>query len=200
LSKFRYGLVFQVFRNWLARTGIEFTPYYWVQEGINPTEAPKIKGSASEYSVEFLKEEDMKLIGENARGYSEKEFLEWLKAGKKCLGLRHNSDIAVFMWIDLDICPFEPIDAPLKSDEAYLADMYTMEPYRGKNLAPYLRYYSYEILNKIRRDKIYSVVEYFNTSAMKYKQKLNPRKIKLVFYLRLFKGKKWSYTVKTYHP
>jgi hypothetical protein len=48
---------------------------YWVQEGMSPTEILTITGVVSEYSVEFLNTEDMKIIRENARGYSEKIFL-----------------------------------------------------------------------------------------------------------------------------
>jgi Acetyltransferase (GNAT) family len=191
-------LVLQVIRNQLARVGIEFTPYYWVQEGLNLTEIPEIKGMISEYSVEFLDNEDMKIIGENARGYSEEIFLSRLRNGLLCLGLKHLDNIASFMWINFNECNFEPISMPLERGEAYLTDMYTMESYRGKNLAAYLRYRSYEILNKMGRDKIFSVVEYFNTSAMKYKQKLNPKKLKLVLFIRFFHKLKWSYTIKTY--
>jgi hypothetical protein len=61
--------------------------------------------------------------------------------------------------------------------------MYTMEPYRDKNLAPYLRYQSYGILNKTGRSKLYSVSEYFNSSSIKYKQKLNAKNLKLVLFI-----------------
>jgi hypothetical protein len=199
VDKLKYGLVLQSIRNKLARIGLEFTPFYWVREGLNPLEAPDIKGSISDFKVEFLKEQDMKYIGENARGYSEEEFLSWIKAGKKCLALRNkDNDIAVFMWINLNRCSFKPIDIPLNENEAYLTDMYTMETYRGRNLAPYLRFKSYEVLNKIGRNKLYSVSEFFNSSAIKYKLKLNAQNIKLVLYIRLFNKFKWSHTLKHY--
>lgn len=103
-----------------------------------------------------------------------------------------------FFWINLTECDFEPIKFHLGKDEAYLKDMYTMESYTGKNLATYLRYKSYPILKEMGREKIYSVVEYFNTSATKYKQKLNPEKLKLILYIQICKKLRWSVTIKSY--
>jgi hypothetical protein len=198
INKFRYGLVLQVIRNKLAQAGLVFTPYYLYQEVTGTCKVPEIKGNISEYSIEFLNEEDMISLGSNARGYSEQEFLSWLRMGKKCLGLKYGGDVTAFMWIHLDLFDFEPINIPLKEDEVYLTDMYTLEPYRGKNFAPYLRYRSYEILQKMGRTTIFSVVEFFNTPAKKYKQKLNGKKIRFVLYIRLFKKLKWSILLKEY--
>ncbi len=198
ISKFRYGLVLQVIRNQLARIGIGFTPYYWVQEGIDYTEMPEIKGIISDYSVEFFDAKDMRIIVENARGYSVQEFLSWLKDGRKCLGIKHKDKIAGFMWINLSECKFKPGDICLNKDEAYLSDMYTMESYRGINIAPFIRYKSYEILKKMGRNKIYSVSEYFNSSAIKYKQKLNARNLKFVLNIQLFNKLRRSFIIKTY--
>lgn len=198
INKFRYGLVLQSVRNMLTRIGIVITPYYWMQEDITYSSMPEIKGSISEYSVEFLEEKDMRILSENARGYSEAEFITRLRDGKLCLGLKRNDEVLAFMWIFLKHCDFEPINIPLKSNEVYISDMYTMESYRGKNLAVYLRYRSYRIIKEMGRDTIFSVVEYFNTSAMKYKQKLNPRKLDLVLFIKLFNRFKWRFTIKTY--
>jgi len=187
-----------VIRNQLAKVGIVITPFYWVQEGINFTEAPDIKGAISDYTVEFLEAEDLKKIGENIHGYSAALLLAGLKDGKLCLGLKHNDEIASFMWINLTECDFAPVNKPLKVDEAYLTSMHTIESYRGNNLAPFLRYKSYEILRKMGRDKIYSVSEFFNSSAQRYKQKLNAKNLKLVLYIQLFKRIKWSCTLKTF--
>ena len=197
-DKFHYGLVFQVIRNKLAKIGIEFTPYFRVQEGIEPTEEPEIEGIKKEYRIEFLYEEDMKEIEINARGYSENELLARLKDDKKCLGLKHFNRIIAFMWIYLKEFNFGHTKVHLKDNEAYLTDMYTIESYRGKNLAPYLRFKSYDILKNLGYDKIYSVTEYFNSSAIKYKKKLNAINLKLILCINLFNKIKWNSTIKTY--
>jgi hypothetical protein len=197
-NKFRHGLVLQAVANQLNRIGIRFSPYYWVQEGINSTDMPGIHGTISDYSVEFLDAEDIRTLGENPWGESVDKQLDDLKAGKICLGLKHNSEIASFMWINLNECSFKPARIPMKKDEAYLSNMYTMEAYRGKNLAPYLRFRSYEVLRNMGRVKIYSTTDFFNPSAVRYKEKLNARNLKLVLYIELFNKLRWSMTLKRF--
>ena len=72
------------------------------------------------------------------------------------------------------------------------------KPYRGKNLAPYLRYKSYEMLKEMGRDKLYSISEYFNSPAVKFKQKLNAKKLKIILFINLFNKFSRCFTVKTY--
>jgi len=182
----------------LSKIGLEFRPFYWVQEGINLMEAPNVKGLNSEYRTEFLSEEDMQEIGKYARGYPEKLLISWLRNGRICIALKDKYGICTFLWIDLKECKYKPGDIHLKSDEAYISDMYTMESYRGRNLAPYLAYRSYDILNKMGRYKIYSISEFFNSSAIKYKQKLNVKNLELLLLVRLFGKWKWSFTIKAY--
>lgn len=198
IYKFKYGLVLQSIRNLLDKIGITISPYYWVQEGLVQTEVPLIDGIVSDYSVEFLDAGDLKKIGTSIPGYSAERFLADLESGHLCLGLKYNNEVASFMWINLKECNYMPVKIILNDNEAYLTSMYTLEAFRGKNLAPFLRYKSYDILKKMGRDKIYSVSEYFNSNAIRYKQKLNAKNLKLVFYLKLFKRLKWSFTLKTY--
>jgi GNAT superfamily N-acetyltransferase len=192
-------MVLQVIKNRITKIGIEFTPYYLFQEGINSTEMPKIKGIISDYSFEFLGPEDMKIIGTNTSGYSEEKLLGFLKAGGKCLGMKYKGRIAAFMWINFNEINYKSISIPLRSNEAYLWNMFTIESHRGKNLASYLRYKGYEILKEMGRDKVYSVSELFNSPALKFKKKLkNTRKQKLLLYIRLFKRFQWNFPLKTY--
>ena len=197
-NKFKHGLVLHSIRNQLARIGIIITPYYWVQEGMNPADTPEIPGVISDYKVEFIEFEEIMAIRENVRTYSLDGLLSYFKAGKKCLGLKYKNEITSFMFIDLSACKFLSMDFPLQSDEAYLTHMYTMESFRGKNLAPYLRCKSYELLKSMGRERIYSVSVYFNSAAIRYKDKLKARNLKLILYLELFKRLKWSFTLKTY--
>jgi len=197
-SKFKHGLVLNSIRNQLMRIGIVITPYYWVQEGTNQIEIPEIDGIISDYTVEFIEAEDLIKIGENIRTYSLDGMHAYLNAGKKCLALKYKEEITSFMFIDFAQCNFMSMNITLKSDEAYLTHMYTVESFRGRNLAPYLRYKSYEILNGMGRDKIYSVSVLFNASAIRYKQKLNAKNIKLLLSLEIFKRIKCNFTLKTY--
>jgi hypothetical protein len=197
-SKVRYGLVLHGLRNRMSRIGLEFKPYYWVLEGSENFTSPEIKGNIAEYSLDFLGPKDMKIIGDRGDWYNEEILLGFLKKGKKCLGIKHKGEIAAFMWIDFEECNFTPHFIRLKENEAYLFSMFTMYKYRGKNIAPYLRYKSYEKLRELGKNTFYSVSEYFNYSTIKFKKKLKAKHLKLILYIELFKKIRWSITLRKY--
>jgi hypothetical protein len=197
-SKVRYGLVLHGLRNRLSRLGLEFKPYYWVLEGAESCTRPQIKGNISEYSIEFLSPEDMKIIGTRGDWYNEEMLLGFLEKGKKCIGIKHKGEIAAFMWIDFEECNFIPHFIRLKENEAYLFGMFTIHKYRGHNIAPYLRYKSYEKLRELGKDTLYSISEYFNYSTIKFKNKLKAKHLKLILYIELFKKIRWSITLRKY--
>jgi GNAT superfamily N-acetyltransferase len=197
-GKVRYGLTLQGIRYVLTKIGIDFSPYYLFQEGINVIKMPEIKGMDTDYSCELLKPEDMKEIGAiNYAGFSEEKLLAFLKAGEQCLGIKHNTEIVAFMWMNYNELNYKSTVIHLKENEAYLWFMYTRDSYRGKNLAPYLRYKSYEMLKRIGRDKLYSVSDYFNSPAVTFKKKLNAQKLKLILFVQLFGKVRHTYILKS---
>ena len=206
-GKVRHGLTLQGIRYVLIKIGIEFSPYYLFQEGINVIKIPEIKGMDKDYSCELLKPVDMKVIGainsagysENYAGYSEEKLLAFLKAGEQCLGIKHNNEIVAFMFINFNELNYKSTVIHLKENEAYLWLMYTRDSYRGKNLAPYLRYKSYEMLKLLGREKLYSVSDYFNSPAVKFKMKLNAQKLKLILFVQLFGKVRHTYILKSNH-
>jgi hypothetical protein len=187
IDRFRYGLVLQVLRNKLVRLGIEFTPFYLTQLGINVQEKPQLKDRNIEFACGFLCEDDLTEMKDRARGYPTEKLLGNLRSGKKCYGIKHENKVAAFMWIDLEECNFKPLRFHLKKDEAYTFSVYTMEEYRGQNMAPVMAYHCYQELKMMGIKKIYSITEYFNRSAIKYKMKLGPRTLGLYLYIGLFK-------------
>lgn len=197
-TKVRYGLTLDSISTILKKIGIEFTPYYLFLEGNDVPEINELKQLTSEYSFEFFGPEDMKIIGNWNAGYSEDQFLNLLNSGQKCIGLKRNGEIAVFMFINFTELNYKSTVIQLKNNEAYLWYMYTAKPYRGKNLAPYLRYKSYMILKEMGRDVLYSISNYFNSPAVKFKQKLNSKKLKIILFIKLFNKFSRCFTVKTY--
>jgi len=194
----RFGLVFQSIRFKLKKHGFEFTPYYLMQEGLQfVTSIPAINGIPDEYSFEFLKPEDMK-VGENNGGLTEEKALHLLNIGQKCLGLKHKGEVAAYLWINLNEIDFASLNIPLSNNEAYLWEMRTIESYKGKNLATYLRYKSYQVLKEMNRDVLFSVSVCFNKPTIKCKKKLNARKLKLLVFIELFRNYHWDFTLRTY--
>jgi ribosomal protein S18 acetylase RimI-like enzyme len=131
-----------------------------------------------------------------------KEYATLVKAFRNdshlCFGLKQNQEIMAFMWCNLDRCHWYASPFALKEDEAYLFDAYTYKKYRGMNLAPYLMYQVYKSLNKIGRTKLFSITEYLNTPAMKFKKKLGCRHLKLALFIKPFRLFKWNITLKDF--
>lgn len=199
-SKFRYGLTMQSIRLKLIPLGIDISPYYWFREGMNISQIPEIQGIASDFSFNVLGPEDMPAIEKLDMGWSRStERMQALAdSTEKCIGIKHNGEIAAFMWINFKECRFKSTVIPMKNNEAYLTDMFVVDSYRGKNLAPYLRYKSYELLREMGRDTMYSISIYFNTPAIKFKEKLNAKKIRLVFLIQLLRRFQLSFTIKNF--
>ncbi len=198
LNKFKYGLVLESMRHQVARLGIKIVFYYWVREGMNPTPQPEIKGDISDYSAGFIEAEDIKGIEEDMGAYSKESLLSYFSEDTKCLGLKCNGDLASFMFINFAECDSMSKKITMKEDEAYLTYMYTLKNYRGRNLAPYLRYKSYEILKEMGREKIYSISSLLNSSAIRYKEKLNAKNMKLILYIEFFKKIKMRFNLRSY--
>jgi GNAT superfamily N-acetyltransferase len=113
------------------------------------------------------------------------------KAGNQCISTRYKEQLAAFMWIDLRESNCKWYRFPLKGDEAYLFDMFTLKAFRGKGIAPYLRYKSYEILKQMGRTRCYSYTDSFNQAAIKFKKKLNAKTLKTGIYFAVSKNYRW---------
>lgn len=198
LNRIRYGLSLQTVRGLLIRIGIEFSPFYLFLEGAGFSIIPEIKEKDLVYTVGLLEPGDMKMIGTVQKGLSDEKLTKLLEEGAKCIAIKDKGEIVAFTWISFDEVLFYSTVMKLKNDEAYLWNMYTIESHRGKNLAPYLRYKSYEILKDLGRVRLYSASDFFNSPAVRFKEKLNAKKLKLILFIKIFKRFQWSFTLKSY--
>ncbi len=198
LNRIRYGLVLQTIRGLLRRIGIDFSPFYLFLEGADFSIIPEIKEKDLVYTVGLLEPEDMKMIGNVQKGLSDEKLTTLLEEGAKCIAIKDKGEIVAFTWISFDEVLLHSTVMKLKNDEAYLWNMYTIESHRGKNLAPYLRYKSYEILKDLGRVRLYSASDFFNSPAVRFKEKLNAKKLKLILFIKIFNRFQWSFTLKSY--
>jgi len=197
LGRIRYGTLFEAIQYRLEPIGISVSPYYWIQEGLNDDATSEFQRKFEGYSFEFFGMDELKSIVESkAWKYSEEQLVSWLKDGKKCFGAKFQGQIAAFMWIDLNESNCKWYKFPLKDDEAYLFDMYTMRPFRGKGIAPYLRYQGYKILKDMGRDTCYSYSDIFNSPSIKFKKKLNAKFLRIGLYIELFRKYHWNWVIK----
>ena len=103
-----------------------------------------------------------------------------------CYGLKKNGDIVGFTWFNLKECQSNLHPTAMKENEAYLFDMYIMKPYRGKNVAVYLRYRCMQVLKTLNKDTLYSISEYFNKPAVQFKKKFNAEFLALYLRVKVF--------------
>ncbi len=196
-SRFRNGLFLFSVRNFLTRFGLDIDPYYWEREGLSLSKEPRIRGDASEFTVETLEAAEVGIL-DNIMGIDAGQLKKDIENGQLCIGLKRGKEIAALMFAETKDFVYKNRNFKLGQRDAYLLNMYTFEAYRGKNLAPYLRYHSYKELEKQGIDTIYSITAYFNKSSLKFKQKLNVQHLQLFLYIGLFKKFHWNYKLKDF--
>ncbi len=199
-SKLKYSHFIRLVRDGISKTGIMIAPIYLVEERLHEGISPEIKGDPHEYTIEYLTNEDMPVIAAlPIRKINVEKLVTQLEQGQKCLGMKCNGELAAFIWIDREKCNLSGCGFKLNDNEAYLFDAYTMEKYRGRGLAPYLRYECYKRLAEEGRTFIFSAVDVFNRPALKVLNKLNARKLELWMRIFFFKKRHIIFHMKRYH-
>jgi GNAT superfamily N-acetyltransferase len=193
----RYGTVLEALLGRMKYIGIVMVPYYCFEEGIYDEASPEVQNNFDDYVCSFFGPEEVKAIIESgAWGHTEGGLLSWLHEGRKCFGAKYQGQIAAFMWIQFDESNCTYGRFPLKNEEAYLYDMYTMKPFRGKGLAPYLRCQSYKVLKEMGLRKFYSYSETLNAPSVAFKKKLNAKIIRVGLYIELLNKYSWNWILR----
>ena len=149
------------------------------------------------YEVSLLGPEDMGEIATFFRVPQEK-LVARLEEGNRCFGLRSDGKLVAISWCDLRRFRHHNV-FPLEENEAYLYDAYTLRTTRGRDIAPYLRFKTYQELQKLGCTRCYSYTDYFNKAAMKFKLKLNARRIVLRLEITLAGKWSWIRTLRKYN-
>lgn len=191
------GLFWHGMRNNLAKIGLDFMPYYW-EIGSMDIKPPQIRGDASKYQLSFFGKEEITFIKKNVIGIAHKDLMNDLKNGDTCLGIKNDGIISIYSFVKHKNFSFRGREFVIMPSEGYIHNTYTFEDFRGRNLAPYLRYKCYEHLIEKGIDKYYSISEYFNKPTLKYKKKLGVKPQKLYLSVILFKRWVFNYTLKSY--
>ena len=191
------GLFVFGLRNRLALIGIDINPYYWVEEEFKRCSVPVVKDDISKYTLKNLTFNQIKSVIKQDVS-NQNAVIEGLDNSQLCIGLEKNGEIACYTFIELNDFDYKGRFFKLKPNEAYLFNMWTFHNYRGKNLAPYLRYQAYRILEERGVDVKYSISQYFNKSSIKFKKKLSSKHHYLYLSIVIFKKIKWNFTLKRY--
>lgn len=178
---------------------IRIIPYYLVEEGVSGDDAAiKPKIDASRLVVGPLNESDMKALSQNPEtDLPEKRYVDRLKKGWHCMGIRYNESVVAYLWYSLkngeDILPIQ-----LNRNEAYITDVRTFKAFRGKNLAPYLRFELYKYLRKMGRNKFYSITFCYNEPALGVMNKIRAKRAKLFLCVRIAGKFSWNIVLKSF--
>lgn len=199
-NRFKNRKIIQSFLEILAGFGIYINPYYVYQEDLPRSVLRDFGPGFEKYETVFLAIEDMKIIGNiEGRKAREETFRNRLKKGNKCLAVKKGDEIVAYSWCNLDVFDHPPERGfKLNANEAYLFDAYTLREYRGHSIAPFMRHSCYQELSKSGRNTLYSYSDYFNAPAIRFKTKLNARRLRLCLYIRLFNRFSGHWQLKKY--
>ncbi len=185
-----------------SKSLIHVVPFYLMVEELGSVAESSIalQMNIDDFGVAILGPSDMKQVAETP-GVKETEYvlLERLHSGWICFGIKYENVVIAHMWCNLLACDSKLYYFRLNDDEAYLTDARTVETYRGKGLAPYLRLQFYKHLHNMGRHKFYSITEYFNEPAMSFKKKLGARPAALYIHVYLLKKCSFRIMLKRYN-
>lgn len=167
---------------------LHVVPFYLVEERCGDENAanhnPRL--DMNRVDVKVLSPKEIQILSENPEVKEASEFIpkkinnDWL-----CMGVKYDESVVAYMWCNLHECNDRLLQFNLKGNEAYLTFAYTFKAFRGKNIAPFLRRELYKYLQTLGRNKFYSITEYLNKPAVRFKKKLNARLLKLYLYICL---------------
>ena len=167
----------------------KITRFYCLKESL-PSGIPSsltVLPEGYEFSV-FSRDDVMSISRLSERdGYVDRQYvIDNFQRGDTCVGIKYKGEIAAFTWFSVDATRTQLYSCKLTANEAFLYDMYVLQSFRGKNLAPILRYKNYEALKTMGRDTFYSVTLISNAASLRFKWKLKARKVFFAWYISFF--------------
>ncbi len=197
-ARIRQHLLLQSSSYVLAWLGLEVVPYYLCHEEISSdASGPEPGLKAVEVAILSSTEIDRISLSPESPGL-EQEKSQLLREGCVCYGLLEEGEILSYMWCDYRRCRSKLASFRLRDDEVYMFRAVTFSQHRGKNLAPFLRSRVYNLLRQAGRTNLFSITEALNYPAVRFKQKLNAKPLRLGLYLCLFRRYTWNVTLKRY--
>lgn len=200
-QKARYNNILRLLHDGLVKVGLNISFFYIVEEGLYREISELEKDQFPGYELAFLEKEDIiKLSTIAEKPLAKEKVLGWIKNGCICLCLKKKEDLVAYTWINLIEYSIGENKIPLKNDEAYLFNAYTLLKYRGKKIAPFIRYQCYKELASLGKTKFYSISEVLNKQSINFKRKLNARFVSLYLYISLFKKPIFTIPIKKLNP
>jgi hypothetical protein len=192
-----HGLITHRLQQRLGKIGLNVDVFYLVSEG-DYTCSPEWLAKFQGYEVRTLTSQDMEQFVIKRPWEDLTKLKERLERGDICIGIQYEDEVVASTWVDLKRCNHAPILFDVADNEAYLYDARTLDEFRGKGLAPFMRYQCYEYLRRLGRDHYYSYSDYFNKSSINFKKKLNARFEKLYISFSIGSGKSHTFLLRDF--
>jgi hypothetical protein len=196
-QKIKYNGFLRILHDGFVKTGFKISLFYLVEEGLRK-EMPEFElQNFPDYKLSFLDESEAAMLSSiPERPVSVQKLRKILAKGCICLSVKKENEIAAYTFIDPNECTYGSYRLPMKKNEACLFGAYTLLKYRGKNLAPFVRYQCYKELDKLGKHTIYSISELINNQSISFKKKLGARFVMLGLYISIFKKIKLAFPIK----
>lgn len=160
--------------DWVRRNlKLSFLPYYLTEEGLEPIEFND--NDPVGFEVCLINTKDLEEAAKLNHSLNLEHWRALLDKGHICVALKKSNILVAYCWAVPEEYSFRPGSSPLGPRDAYLYNAFTLEEFRGMGLAPYMRKHCYEILRAQGYRRLFSITEYFNTSAINFKMKLGAR-------------------------
>jgi len=196
-DRIRHGLILHSLFNLLLRIGVSIYPYWIEVEGLHLAKEPDIRDDKALYRIGTVDKAVVLELYENLH-WNTAELKERLASDYHSVGLFREDVLTAFMLMRQQSFIFKGNHISLSENEAYLDNMYTYEDYRGRSLAPYLRYQGYKLLKADGKTRCLSITQSFNTSSLKFKAKLNAEHSELWLHIGFFNKTSWNFRLKKY--
>lgn len=182
----------------LEGVGIQLYPYYLIKEEINEHTPTDWAAQDAIYETGFATEADVDQLCALEQRRSGEKLQRLLRENKLCFVARKDQHIVGMTWCDLEEFNNDLIKFPLSAKQSYLFRAFVAHSERGAGLAPFLRYRCYQALNTLGRDEFFSYSDYYNTPAIRFKEKLGGRAVLTGLRLKLFDRYDWNWVLKHY--
>ena len=170
--RYDYDSIPQFVLNGMGFLGLEIHPFFVFLEGINSVAVRPSLRPLEELEVGFVGAEAMStIVALPDRKFPESTLLGRLAQGHHCLSAQRGGELVAFTWCSPNTWSHWGRLA-LLPNEAYLYDAYTALAFRGRGIAPALRYRLYEELSSKGKVRLYSVSERLNRPALQFKRRL----------------------------
>ncbi|MGI9258047.1 MAG: GNAT family N-acetyltransferase [Gammaproteobacteria bacterium] len=190
-SAFRNGLVTYRLEKRLTRLGLDLNLFWLFREGTTTDEDSSAE-LTNTYPSSILESSDLESATAYESWHTVESFQSRLNEGHVCIAVKDAGRVIGFTWANPRNVHDSACDYPLESGEAYLYDAYVAPAYRGKGLAPYMRKECYRHLHQLGIESYFSISDYFNTPAVRFKKKL--RAIPVRLFLKIAVGRRFRRT------